>query len=118
MTSKPVLTSFNHWLGEYEFFANPDVKPNLFDVYLLCNYVLHDITWLPDEKEFRNLVLWLEDHKIRHYKIEDRQGLRNVDTPEWTGHMKRVSKHKVICNNWSFLNMLSEKDLMKIMDGL
>ncbi|XP_041508956.1 RNA transcription, translation and transport factor protein-like [Microtus oregoni] len=25
-----------------------------------------------DETEFRNFIVWLEDQKIRHYKIEDR----------------------------------------------
>lgn len=31
-----------------------------------------------DPKEFRNIVLWLEDQKIRHYTIEDRANLRKV----------------------------------------
>lgn len=30
-----------------------------------------------DETQVRNLVVWLEDQKIRHYKIEDRAGIRN-----------------------------------------
>lgn len=28
-------------------------------------------------------MLWLEDQIIRHYKIEDREGLRNVDSVDW-----------------------------------
>lgn len=28
-------------------------------------------------------MLWLEDQKIRHYKIEDREGLRNIDSDFW-----------------------------------
>lgn len=36
-----------------------------------------------DEKEYRSVVLWLEDQKIRHYKIEDRAGLRNIDGESW-----------------------------------
>ncbi|CAK1578081.1 unnamed protein product [Parnassius mnemosyne] len=36
-----------------------------------------------DEKEYRSVVLWLEDQKIRHYKIEDREGLRNIDADSW-----------------------------------
>ncbi|XP_026333603.1 RNA transcription, translation and transport factor protein [Hyposmocoma kahamanoa] len=36
-----------------------------------------------DEKEYRSVVLWLEDQKIRHYKIEDRAGLRNIDSESW-----------------------------------
>ncbi|KAG6464475.1 RNA transcription, translation and transport factor protein [Manduca sexta] len=36
-----------------------------------------------DEKEYRSVVLWLEDQKIRHYKIEEREGLRNIDADSW-----------------------------------
>ncbi|CAH2236161.1 jg17674 [Pararge aegeria aegeria] len=36
-----------------------------------------------DEKEYRSVVLWLEDQKIRHYKIEEREGLRNIDSDQW-----------------------------------
>lgn len=36
-----------------------------------------------DEKEYRSVVLWLEDQKIRHYKIEEREGLRNIDGDNW-----------------------------------
>lgn len=36
-----------------------------------------------DEKEYRSVVLWLEDQKIRHYKIEEREGLRNIDGDSW-----------------------------------
>lgn len=28
-------------------------------------------------------MLWLEDQKIRHYKIEEREGLRNIDNDSW-----------------------------------
>uniref|UniRef100_A0A8C8FQF5 RNA transcription, translation and transport factor protein n=1 Tax=Oncorhynchus tshawytscha TaxID=74940 RepID=A0A8C8FQF5_ONCTS len=36
-----------------------------------------------DETEFRNFIVWLEDQKIRHYKIEDRGNLRNIPSSEW-----------------------------------
>lgn len=32
-----------------------------------------------DDQDFASTVLWLEDQKIRHYKIEDREPLRNID---------------------------------------
>ncbi|KAL1117954.1 hypothetical protein AAG570_004265, partial [Ranatra chinensis] len=32
-----------------------------------------------DEQQLRSLVLWLEDQKIRHYKIEDRAELRAIE---------------------------------------
>uniref|UniRef100_A0A3B4WHH0 RNA transcription, translation and transport factor protein n=1 Tax=Seriola lalandi dorsalis TaxID=1841481 RepID=A0A3B4WHH0_SERLL len=36
-----------------------------------------------DETQFRNCIVWLEDQKIRHYKIEDRGDLRNIPSSEW-----------------------------------
>lgn len=38
---------------------------------------------ISDRSQFANTVLWLEDQKIRHYKIEDRTGLRAIGTPNW-----------------------------------
>jgi len=42
------------------------------------------------EDEFRNLVVWLEDQKIRWYKIEDRGELRNVKSSEWLKTLAKV----------------------------
>ncbi|CAD7681775.1 unnamed protein product [Nyctereutes procyonoides] len=36
-----------------------------------------------DETEFRNFIVWLEDQKIGHYKIEDRGNLRNIHSSDW-----------------------------------
>nr|XP_020447654.1 UPF0568 protein C14orf166 homolog [Monopterus albus] len=36
-----------------------------------------------DEIQFRNCIVWLEDQKIRHYKIEDRGNLRNIPSSDW-----------------------------------
>ena len=36
-----------------------------------------------DETEFRNFIVWLEDQKIRHCKIEDRGNLRNIHSSDW-----------------------------------
>lgn len=43
-----------------------------------------------NEEEFRNLVVWLEDQKIRCYKIEDRVELRDIKRSEW---MKTFRKY-------------------------
>lgn len=32
-----------------------------------------------DDQDFASTILWLEDQKIRHYRIEDREPLRNID---------------------------------------
>ena len=39
---------------------------------------MHISTCLVDEDQFRSVILWLEDQKIRQYKIEEREGLRDV----------------------------------------
>ena len=82
--------------------------PESFDVhgkYLKCAFFEKDIyTWLytaelqykgflfpiTDEDEFRNLVVWLEDQKIRWYKIEDRGELRDVKSSEWLKTFAKV----------------------------
>lgn len=38
---------------------------------------------IKDEKCIRAMVTWLEDQKIRHYKISDRDALRDTDNPAW-----------------------------------
>ncbi|KAH0620240.1 hypothetical protein JD844_020317 [Phrynosoma platyrhinos] len=46
-----------------------------------------------DETEFRNFIVWLEDQKIRHYKIEDRGNLRNIHSAtEWTKSFEKYLK--------------------------
>ncbi|CAL1542556.1 unnamed protein product [Lymnaea stagnalis] len=42
-----------------------------------------DIVDIKDDQKFRSLVVWLEDQKIRHLKIEDRDPLRNLQGEEW-----------------------------------
>lgn len=34
-------------------------------------------------QHFRKVIVWLEDQKIRYYKIEDRKNLRDIHSPEW-----------------------------------
>lgn len=48
---------------------------------------------LSDPKQFRTIVLWLEDQKIRHYKIENRAGLRKLDAvSEWDAAYEEFKK--------------------------
>ena len=57
-------------------------------------YLSHDVAHfiISDVNEFRNLIVWLEDQKIRHYKIEDRAGLRNIGNDAWPKAFESVSK--------------------------
>ncbi|NXJ71306.1 RTRAF protein, partial [Rostratula benghalensis] len=45
-----------------------------------------------DETEFRNFIVWLEDQKIRHYKIEDRGNLRNIHSEDWPKSFEKYMK--------------------------
>ncbi|XP_034935778.1 RNA transcription, translation and transport factor protein [Chelonus insularis] len=40
-------------------------------------------------QHFRKLVVWLEDQKIRHYTIQDRAGLREINSNEWDKHFEK-----------------------------
>ena len=42
--------------------------------------------------DLRALVVWLEDQKIRHYKIEDRSDLHQYTGDNWTGVFKKYLK--------------------------
>lgn len=52
---------------------------------------LYFSVFVPAEEECRNLVVWLEDQKIRFYKIEDREALRDVKNENWTKSLTKVS---------------------------
>lgn len=36
-----------------------------------------------DQEQFRRLVVWLEDQKIRHLTIDERAGLRAIESDHW-----------------------------------
>lgn len=44
---------------------------------------------LKDEKKVRNLVVWLEDQKIRYYNTADREPIRDIESQYWTGALKK-----------------------------
>lgn len=46
-----------------------------------------------DETQFRTLVVWLEDMKIRFYPIDQRKDLRDIQNPRW-----EESLHKFLQN--------------------
>lgn len=47
-----------------------------------------------DKKDFRKLVYWLENKKIRGYKIEERTALQDVNSPGWDEEMQKVILHQ------------------------
>ncbi len=42
-----------------------------------------------DKKDLKPLVVWLEDQKIRHYKIEERKVLRETEGEKWVSVFKK-----------------------------
>ncbi|RWS09343.1 UPF0568 protein C14orf166-like protein [Dinothrombium tinctorium] len=77
--------------------------------------------------EFRKLVVWCEDQKIRHYTIEDRAALRNINSDRWDAayeqYLKDIScpfdvkeKHFVIDWLLSFSLRLQYEDNLPSME--
>lgn len=63
---------------------------------LIClDYPNPESVNIRDPKSFRQIVLWLEDQKIRHYKIDERAELRKIGNPEW---QKAYEKYKADLN--------------------
>eukprot|EP00462_Mataza_sp_D1_P024325 CAMPEP_0175131368 /NCGR_PEP_ID=MMETSP0087-20121206/6503_1 /TAXON_ID=136419 /ORGANISM="Unknown Unknown, Strain D1" /LENGTH=274 /DNA_ID=CAMNT_0016413649 /DNA_START=15 /DNA_END=839 /DNA_ORIENTATION=- len=50
---------------------------------LSLSYPDVDIFKVQDQRQFRTLVVWLEETKIRALAINDRAGLRAIDSPSW-----------------------------------
>ena len=44
---------------------------------------------LENTAELKTVVVWLEDQKIRHYKIDERKGLRSKSGNEWMDYYKK-----------------------------
>ena len=42
-----------------------------------------------DDLKFRNLVVWLEDTRIRRYSPSARAPLRRVDDPKWSQALRK-----------------------------
>lgn len=49
--------------------------------------------------QFRNLVLWLEDQKIRNYKIDERENLRQLQNNDvWNKAFEKVCNNILVAN--------------------
>lgn len=42
-----------------------------------------------DDQEFKQFVVWIEDQKVRHLKIEDRATLRDIESSSWTANFNK-----------------------------
>ena len=52
------------------------------------------------DDDFRSLVIWTEDQKIRHYKIDERGALRDLDNPKWEEALDKYWKDVGFPTNW------------------
>lgn len=65
---------------------------------------------LADIKQLQNITVWLEDQKIRHYKIEDREELRDfADQTKWLQTFSKVSSLPAILLTVACVSTLSIK---------
>ncbi|KAF2879471.1 hypothetical protein ILUMI_26695 [Ignelater luminosus] len=55
------------------------------------NYPQVDSLNTSDENEVKKVILWLEENKIKKYKPESRQNIRNINSSEWK---KSYDKYK------------------------
>lgn len=60
------------------------VKPVIFALYRrFCTKRINIFGLILDDLSFKNMIVWLEDQKIRHYKVEDRTSLRQINATTW-----------------------------------
>jgi hypothetical protein len=64
---------------------------------------------ISDENQFRQMVVWLEDMKIRLYPIDGRQTLRDIQNSEW-----EQTLCKVICSIESYFYFIFYYSIYKI----
>eukprot|EP00455_Lapot_gusevi_P004193 TRINITY_DN11742_c0_g1_i1.p1 TRINITY_DN11742_c0_g1~~TRINITY_DN11742_c0_g1_i1.p1 ORF type:complete len:301 (-),score=58.53 TRINITY_DN11742_c0_g1_i1:96-998(-) len=70
---------------------------------------------IQDVRQFRTLIVWLEETKIRHYPVAQRAGLRNVDANDWN------TTFSTYLQDLSFpkpFNGFSARELSSILDWL
>lgn len=65
-----------------------DYKGTIETINCLIHYLM--LLKLKDEKTFRNFVSWIENQKIRFYKVEDRAALDNIDDHQWPQAFQKV----------------------------
>ncbi|XP_025831426.1 RNA transcription, translation and transport factor protein [Agrilus planipennis] len=60
------------------------------------NYPQPETVNVKDEKEFRKIIVWLEDKKIKMYKPENRKNLSDISASDW-GKIYQKYKDDVNC---------------------
>lgn len=60
-------------------------------VHLIDESRLHDSEWI------RNIIVWLEDTKIRHYSVEDRKNLKSTEKEVWYSAVRGYVRRELNC---------------------
>lgn len=84
--------SLKHFLLTYSL---PSSHNKTFFVSFLSLFPLFLLSSSKDESAFRNLIVVLEDTKIRARKIEEREALRAIEAAEWPAHCRQVSRRTI-----------------------
>ncbi len=45
---------------------------------------------MKDDRQFRELIVWLENQKIRLYKVEDREAIDDTENINWPQVFSKV----------------------------
>lgn len=64
------------------------------------------------DDDFRSLVIWTEDQKIRHYKIDERGALRDLDNPKWEEALDKYWKDVGFPINWNEMERSQVVDML------
>ena len=76
------------YLGRFVILLNYLFAYIIIYIYIYAFFIL--ILSKIDDKVFRNFVSWLENQKIRLYKIEERYELDNIESKEWPKAFEKV----------------------------
>jgi len=77
----------------------------------LDHYRAEDLDIVKNE-DFRSLVIWTEDQKIRHYKIEERGALRDIDGASWEEAFDKYWNDVGFPVNWKELERSQVVDML------
>ena len=77
---------FKRKLSALEYTKDFDPTGKYIQIWMHLN-LFH----IKDEDQFRQMVVWLEDMKIRLYPIDGRQHLKDFANSQWEVALKKVT---------------------------
>ena len=102
-----VLLTLFTFVSQHHYIVRLLLPYALFYLCITSTVILRNVHivlfFFAEESEFRNLVLWVEDQKIRHYTIDDRTPLRNISSTDWEKACKKVFLN--FYGSWHYLTI-------------